>query len=51
MNVKSYKGTDCDTDHFLLISTLKLKLQSHKNTERRRKTFSVNLEELKDIEI
>ncbi|KAL4104892.1 hypothetical protein QTP88_020168 [Uroleucon formosanum] len=47
---KELWGADCDTDHFLLISRFKLKLQGHNDIERRRKQFSVDLEALKDIE-
>lgn len=50
-DVRSYRGADNDTDHFLLTSKFKIKLQGHNNAERRRKKFSVNLEALKEIEI
>lgn len=50
VDVKTYREADCDTDHFLLISKFKMKLQGHNKIERRRNQFSVNLEALKNIE-
>jgi len=50
VDVRSYRGADCDTDQFLLISKLKIKLQGYNNVERRRNQFSVHLVALKNIE-
>ncbi|KAE9522281.1 hypothetical protein AGLY_017324 [Aphis glycines] len=50
VDVRRYGGADCDTDHFLLISKFKIKLQDHNSVEKKRNQFSVNLEALKNIE-
>lgn len=36
VEVRSYRGADCDTDHFLLISKFKIKLQGHNSVGRKR---------------
>jgi endonuclease/exonuclease/phosphatase family metal-dependent hydrolase len=43
-NIRSYKGVDIDTDHFLLISKFKLKLQGMKSLKERKSVkFNVYL--------
>lgn len=48
--IRSYRGTECDTDHFLVVAKFELKLQSRKQLEKGN-SRKINLEMLKDEEI
>jgi len=45
MNCRTYSGADCDTDHQLLVATLKVRLA---NRQRQQRIPPLNLEELKE---
>ena len=45
MNCHTYPGADCDTDHRLLVATLKVRLAKR---ERQHSIPPLNLEELKE---
>ncbi|XP_015371362.1 PREDICTED: craniofacial development protein 2-like [Diuraphis noxia] len=49
-DIRSYRGADCDTDHFLVVAKFEIKLQSRKQLEKRN-SRKINLEMLKDEEI
>lgn len=42
-DIQSYKGADCDTNHFLVVAKFELKLQSHKQLKKRN-SIKINLE-------
>ena len=44
MNCRTYPGSDCDTDHQLLVATLKVRLAKR---QRQHSILPLNLEELK----
>jgi len=44
MNCRTYPGADCDTDHRLLVATLKVRLAKR---QRQQSILPLNLEELK----
>ena len=45
MNCRTYPGADCDTDHQLLVATVKVRLATR---QRQRSIPPLNLEELKE---
>jgi len=47
MNCRTYPGADCDTDHHLLVATLKVRLAKR---QRQHSILPLNLEELKEDE-
>jgi len=46
MNCRTYTGADCDTDHQLLVATLKVRLAKR---PRLHSILPLNLEELKEV--
>lgn len=49
-DVRSFRGADCDTDHFLIIATLRINLLGLKKLKEKRKA-NLNAWALKDLEI
>ena len=45
MNCRTYPGADCDTDHQLLVATVKVRLAKR---QRQHSILPLNLEELKE---
>lgn len=50
VDVRSYRGANCDTDHFLVIAKFKIKLKSLGKIKVEKKS-RVNIEMLKDLEV
>ena len=48
MNCRTYQGADCDTDHQLLVPTLKVRLAKR---QRQHSIPPLNLEELKEEKV
>ncbi|KAL4083714.1 hypothetical protein QTP88_029030 [Uroleucon formosanum] len=49
IDVRSFRGPDCDTDHFLVLGTLRIDLLGHKKLREKRKA-NINVEAIKDPE-
>jgi len=49
-DIRSFRGTDCDSDYFTVVAKFMLKIQSHKILVNREST-KINLEMLNDEEV
>ena len=51
LDVRSFRGTDCDTEHYLVISKVREKLAASKHSAQKFDGESFNLSTLSELEV